>query len=135
MKKAIIASIVAGVILLLVSLAMTYGSIAFLPGLTEEYFSPVFRPSGSLDWMFYVHPFIVSIALKWFWERYKSEFKGPLVVRAIEVALVYGIVALLPVLWMTFSAIDVSLRMIMTWFGYGFTQAFFAGLIFAKLNP
>jgi len=51
------------------------------------------------------------------------------------VALVYGIVALLPILWLTFSAIDVSLKMTITWFIYGFVQAFAAGIVFAKFNP
>ena len=55
--------------------------------------------------------------------------------RAIEVALVYGIVALLPILWLTFSAIDVSFKMVITWLIYGLVQAFAAGIIFAKLNP
>lgn len=135
MKKALIASISAGVVLLILSLGLSYLAIGTMPGLMEEYFSPVFRPSGKFDWMFYVHPFIVSFALKWFWERYKDQFTGPLVLRAFEVALVYGIVAMVPVLWLTFSAIDVSLQMTLTWLGYGVMQAFVAGLIFAKINP
>lgn len=135
MKKTIVATLTSGVVLLLLSIAMTFSSIYIFPSLTEEYFSPVFRMSGNLDWMFYIHPFIVSIALKWFWEKYKSSFVGSLFVRAIDVALVYSIVALIPVLWLTFSAIEVSFSMIATWFFYGFIQAFVAGLVFAKMNP
>lgn len=135
MKKALLTAFITGIILLMLSLAMTYISIYALPSLTEEYFSPVFRMSGDLDWMFYAHPFIVSFALKWFWERYKTEFEGPWLLRALEVALVYGIVALLPVLWLTFSAIDVSPIMIGTWFAYGFVQSFVAGMLFARMNP
>lgn len=135
MKKAITVSLIAGVILLLLSLGMIYLSAFALPKLAEEYFSPTFRMSGSTDWMFYVHPFVLSFALKWFWERYKGLFSGPVLLRAIEVALVYGIVAMIPVLWLTFSAIDVSLPMVTTWLVYGFIQAFVAGIVFAKLNP
>lgn len=135
MKKTITATLISGVVLLLLSIAMTMSSIYLFPSLTEEYFSPVFRMSGNLDWMFYLHPFIVSIALKWFWEKYKTSFTGTLFIRAVDVALVYSIVALIPVLWLTFSAIEVSFSMIATWFFYGFIQAFVAGLIFGKLNP
>jgi hypothetical protein len=135
MKKVIIAVIVSSIVLLLLGLGMLWASIRFFPGLTEEYFSPVFRSAGMNDWLFYVHPLILSIALKWFWERYKELFSGPLLVKALEVALVYVIVALLPVLWLTFSAIDVSFAMILTWLLYGFIQAFAAGVVFAKLNP
>jgi hypothetical protein len=41
----------------------------------------------------------------------------------------------LPVLWLTFSAIDISGLMVFSWLGYGILQAFVAGLVFAMLNP
>lgn len=136
MKKIITSSLLAGFVLLVLSLLLLYGSISLTPGLAEEYFSPVFRwSSAKTDWLFYAHPFVLAFALKWFWERYKDIFKGPLVLRAFEVALVYGIVAMVPVLWLTFSAIDISLGMVLSWLAYGVVQAFIAGIIFAKLNP
>jgi hypothetical protein len=136
MKKTVTASLTAGVVLLLVSLALLYFLVAVFPQLAEEYFSPVFRWSNAgTDWMFYAHPFVLSFALKWFWERYKGLFTGNALWRAFEVALVYGIVALLPVLWLTFSAIDISWQMVTTWLVYGIFQAFIAGIIFAKINP
>jgi hypothetical protein len=85
--------------------------------------------------LFYVHPFVLSWALSWFWDRYKGLFNGSIVLRAIEVALVYGVVAMVPVLWLTFSAIDISGYMVITWLAYGVAQAFIAGLVFAKVNP
>lgn len=136
MKKTVIASLAAGVVLLLVSMALLYFLVAVFPNVAEEYFSPVFRWSDAgKDWMFYAHPFVLSFALKWFWERYKSLFTGNALFRAFEVALVYGIVALLPVLWLTFSAIDISWQMVGSWLLYGILQAFIAGIIFAKINP
>jgi hypothetical protein len=134
-KKVVLSILLSGIVLLLLSAAMFYAGARFFPAVTQEYLSSVFRTAGKTDWMFYTHPFIVSIALKWFWERYKAIFKGSLLLRALEVALVYGIVALLPVLWLTFTTIDVSLAMVATWLLYGLVQAFTAGIIFAKLNP
>jgi hypothetical protein len=134
-KKVVLSVLLSGIALLLLSAAMFYASARFFPAVTQEYLSSVFRTAGKTDWMYYGHPFIVSIALKWFWERYKAIFKGSIFLRSLEVALVYGIVALVPVLWLTFSAIDVSLPMVGTWLFYGLVQAFTAGLIFAKLNP
>ena len=134
-KKVVLSVLLSGIVLLVLSVVMFYASARFFPAVTQEYLSNVFRTAGKTDWMFYTHPFIVSIALKWFWERYKTIFKGSLLLRALEVALVYGIVALLPVLWLTFSAMEVSLPMIITWLVYGLVQAFTAGLVFAKLNP
>ena len=134
-KKRITAVLVSGMVLLALSFIMFYGSAYLFPTITEQYLSTVFRNSGKADWLYYTHPFILSTSLKWFWERYKGIFKGPLLLRAIEVALVYGIVALLPVLWLTFSVIDVSFTMVLTWLLYGLVQSFAAGIVFAKLNP
>ena len=135
MKKVIFSVIISGCILLVLSVVLFYASFYLFPSVTQEYLSSVFRNAGSLDWLYYTHPFILSIGLKWFWERYKTLFKGSIIIRAIEVALVYSIVALIPVLWLTFSAIDVSLSMVLLWLLYGLIQAFVAGLVFAKLNP
>jgi hypothetical protein len=134
-NRVITAWLIAGIVMLLLGLAMLYAGIYFFPRIADEYFSPVFRRAGETDWTFYVHPFILAFALKWFWERYKGIFKGGVLLRAVEVALVYGIVALLPILWLTFSAIDVSVKMVVTWFIYGIVQSFAAGIVFAKLNP
>jgi hypothetical protein len=135
LKKVLQSVLLSGVILLLLSALMFFAGAKFLPGVTQQYMSSVFRSAGNTDWMFYAHPFIVSIALKWFWERYKTILKGSLFLKALEMSLVYGIVALIPVLWLTFSAIDVSFSMVITWLFYGLVQAFAAGIIFAKLNP
>jgi hypothetical protein len=135
MKKVIFAVTISTLVLSILSVAMVYGAIHLLPNLMEEYFSPVFRPAGQDDWLFFAHPLILSIALKWFWERYKNIFKGSLFIKALEVALVYGIIALVPVLWLTFSAIDISLPLIITWLVYGLILSFVAGIVFAKLNP
>jgi hypothetical protein len=134
-SKVIFAWFLAGVVMLLLGLGMVYVCIHLFPRIADEYFSPVFRRAGETDWTFYVHPFILSFGLKWFWERYKGILRGGLLLRALEVAVVYGLVALLPILWLTFSAIDVSVKMTLTWFLYGIFQAFAAGIVFAKLNP
>lgn len=134
-KKVILSLSISSVVLLAMSFIMLRLSIYLFPTLTMEYLSPVFRSAGKMDWLYYVHPLVISVALLWFWERYKGIFSGPCILRAFEVALVYGIVAMVPVLWLTFSAIDVSFQMILTWLLYGFIQAFAAGIVFAKLNP
>lgn len=134
-KKVFLSLSISSVVLLVMSFVMLKLSIYLFPTLTMEYLSPVFRSAGKMDWLYYIHPVVISIALLWFWERYKGIFSGPCILRAFEVALVYGIVAMVPVLWLTFSAIDVSLQMILTWLLYGFIQAFAAGIVFAKLNP
>lgn len=136
MKKELIPIVLAGIAILAASLGLLYGSIILFPKVMEEYYNDVFRSSSfETDWLFYVHPFVLSIALKWFWERNKDIFKGPAILRALSIGLAYGVVAMLPVLWLTFSAINVSVIMVFTWLFYGIIQASIAGLIFSKFSP
>jgi hypothetical protein len=85
--------------------------------------------------MFYLHPFILSIALGWFWNRFKDSFKGPSLVRGIELGLTYLLVAIIPMLWITFSSLELVTAQIVAWSIYGFLQASIAGYVFARLNP
>jgi hypothetical protein len=128
--------LLAGALVLIASMGILFGFITLFPSLMEEYYNPVFRSNSfTTDLLFYVHPFIISAALFWFWEIAKELFTGPLMMRAYKVAVSYGLIAMVPVLWLTFSAIDVSPLMVFTWVAYGVAQAFVACLVFAKRNP
>jgi uncharacterized membrane protein len=136
MKRDITSVLIAGLSVLLASLALLYIAISFFPTIMEEYYNAVFRSSSfETDWLFYVHPFVLSAGLKWFWERFKGLFGGSMLVRAAQVSVVYGAVAILPVLWLTFSAIDISIIMVITWLAYGIVQALVACTVYAKMNP
>lgn len=135
MKKIILPGLAAGVVLLVLSYGILYVSINFFPNLVEEYYNPIFWPGSDRALLFFAHPFILSLALSWFWERFKSSFEGVMLVRGVELGIVYGLVATLPSMWITFSAISVSITMVLSWFFYGILQATIAGIIFARLNP
>lgn len=102
MKKLLIKGIVAGAILLLFSYVALYLVVAFLPGLAEEYYNPIFDLEGEKTYLYFLHPFILSFALAWFWKRFKSLFHGPFWWRGMEMGLVYGLIATLPSMWITF---------------------------------
>ena len=135
MKKILISGLIAGCILFVVSYGGLFLAIRFFPALFIEYNGPLFNSDGSRDVLFYLHAFIVSFALSWFWDRFKGLFKGVSVVRGLEFGFVYSIIALLPVMWISFSALDISFAIVLSWFFYGLTQAIIAGVVFAKLNP
>jgi len=126
--KTTLTILLAGVIVLIVSVGILYGLISFFPQVIEEYYSPVFRSNSfNTDWLFYVHPFVLSAALYWFWNRSTA---GSGIVKALKVSLTYGMVAMTPVLLLTFSAIDISVFMVITWLVYGMAQAALACLVF-----
>jgi hypothetical protein len=135
MKKVLISGLIAGIILFIVSYLGLFLTIKFFPELFVMYNNPLFNSDGARDVLFYLHAFIISFALSWFWERFKGLFNGPFLFRGLEFGFVYALVALLPVMWITFSSLDITLIMVVSWFLFGLFQAVLAGIIFAKINP
>jgi hypothetical protein len=135
MKKILISGLIAGCILFVFSYGSLYLAVRFFPSLFTEYFNPLFNSDGSRDILFYMHAFVFSFALSWFWDRFKTTFRGPFVLKGIEFGLIHSIVALLPVMWISFSALDITIAMVVSWFVYGLVQATVAGIVFAKINP
>ena len=135
MKKILISGLIAGTILFIVSYGGLYIGVQLFPALFMEYINPLFNSDGSRDVLFYMHAFIISFALAWFWDRFKGLFNGSFLLRGLEFGLVYALVALLPVMWITFSALDITVIMVSSWFLYGLLQSLIAGLVFAKINP
>jgi hypothetical protein len=129
--------LVAGLVLSILSYGGLFVAVnsKLLNSFFTEYLSNVFISDGSRDFFFYSHSLLISFALAWFWERTKSIFKGPIILRGLEFGFMYSLAGLLPIMWMTYSQIDVSESMVLSWLGFGFLQSSMAGIIFAKMNP
>ena len=135
MKKILLAGLTAGCVLFVASYGSLFLAVRYFPSVFTDYFNPLFNSDGSRDLLFYLHAFVFSFALSWFWDRFKSLFHGAFLVRGIEFGLVYSIIALLPVMWISFSALDITVAMVSSWFLYGLLQACIAGMVFARVNP
>jgi hypothetical protein len=135
MKKILISGIVSGILLLIVSILMLNVAIIMFPLTFEEYYNDTFNSNGERDIFFYLHPFVLSFALAWFWHRFKGLFRGNMVVRGIELGVVFALVATLPTMWITYSALSVNFIVVGTWFVYALVQACIAGMINSKINP
>jgi hypothetical protein len=135
MKKILLPGLVAGILLFIISYGGLFVAIRFFPAFFVDYNNPLFNSGGGRDFLFYAHAFIFSMALSWFWERCKGVFAGPFILRGLEFGLVYAVVALIPVMWITFSSLDITFIMVASWFLYGLCQAVIAGIVFAKMNP
>ncbi len=137
MKKILLSGLVAGLVLSILSYGGLFVAVnsKLLNSFFIEYLSNVFISDGSRDFFFYTHSLLISFALAWFWERTKSIFKGSIILRGLEFGFMYSLAGLLPIMWMTYSQIDVSETMVLSWLGFGFLQSSMAGIIFAKMNP
>jgi hypothetical protein len=135
MKRILQAGLVAGIVLLIFSVLGLYMTIWFFPSLAMQYFDPAFSTESSKVLLYYIHPFVISLALSWFWSRFKSVLKGSFLTRGIEFGLIYAMVASFPMMWLIYSAMNVSLTMVATWFVLAMIQGVIAGLVFEKMNP
>lgn len=135
MKKTIISGLVAGVIILIFSVLGLYLTIWLFPNIALQYYDPAFNEQKSRYMIYLIHPFIISFALVWFWNRCKNILTGSFLTRGIEFGLIYMIIATIPNMWLIYSAISVSLPMIITWLIFGLIQGIIAGLVFEKMNP
>ncbi len=137
MKKVLYIGLIAGAILFVVSYGGLFLAVKYLPQLFIDAYAnnPLINSDGIKDILFFSHAFILSLALSWFWERFKSLLKGNFMLRALEFGVVYAVVGLLPIMWITYSAMDVTFTMVFSWLLYGLFQATVAGIVFAKLNP
>jgi hypothetical protein len=126
---------IAGIVIFITSYGGLYIAIQLCPAFFVDYINPVFNSDGSRDAYFYLHPFVLSLSLSVFWNRFRKMFGGNKLKIGIEFGIIYAFVALLPVMWITYSAMDVTLSMIGTWLLYGVFQACIAGVVFAFVQP
>ncbi|UEG49552.1 hypothetical protein LK994_13000 [Ferruginibacter lapsinanis] len=135
MKQIFRNGLIAGLLLTVICYGGLFIAVTFFPQLFVDYLNPLFTSSTSRDVMFYAHAFIISFALSWFWERFKSLFVGNFILRGLEFGAMYAVIALVPVMWISFSAMDITVPMVLSWLFYGLLQAIVAGILFAKLSP
>ena len=135
MKKIIVPGIVAGFVLLILSVAGLYATIWLFPGLAMQYFDPAFDMQSSRVMIYYLHPFVIAMALSFFWGRFKTVLTGSFLTRGIEFGIIYSLVAVFPMMWLIYGAMSVSIEMLATWFILAVLQGVIAGLVFEKLNP
>jgi hypothetical protein len=135
MKKIILSGLLAGVVLLILSILGLYVTIWFFPGLAAQYYDPSFDTGPDRYLLYYIHPFVIALALSWFWDRFKTVLTGSFLTRGIEFGVIYALIAVFPVMWLIYSAMNVSLAIVGTWLLFGLLQALVAGLVFEKLNP
>ena len=135
MKKIILSGLVAGFVLLLLTFLGLHTTVWLFPHIAVQYFNPVFDVEPGRALFYYLHPFVISLALSWFWSRFKGVLTGSFFTRGIEFGLIYILIASFPMMWLIYSTMNVSLAIVATWFALALVQGIIAGLIFEKINP
>ena len=133
-KKIIFSGLVAGIVLLLLSVIGLYATVWLFPSLAVQYFDPAFDSQSQRAILYFIHPFVAGLALAWFWDRCKNLFTGSFLGRGIEFGLLYWLVAVFPMMWLIYSSINVSLALVGSWLVFGLLQGIAAGLVLEKMN-
>ena len=123
--------LISGIVIGITSYLFLLIVIRIFPDFFTDYFNPVFNTGGSRDIFYYLHSFVLGFGLAILWYRFRTKLTGNFILQGIKFGILYLLIALLPVMWITFSAIDVSFNMIISWLVYGFVQACIAGFVFS----
>lgn len=70
-------------ILLIINVIGLYTINLILPNVTVQYFESALINESHKNILYYIHPFIISKALSWFWVRYKSALTGSFINKGI----------------------------------------------------
>ena len=135
MRKVLVPGLVTGIVILIVSLGMSFLFNAVFPSVILEYGNTaIFRPwDDPLMSIFFLHPFVLGIVLAWIWEYAKPVMKGTSAGRGIQFGLAYWLVTV-PGMIVTYSSFQVSLLMVLTWSVSILIQALAAGAVLARMN-
>jgi len=133
MKRKVLSGLLTAIILLILSIAGIYVLLWQFPDMAMEYFGPAFIGKNQRNIFYYIHPFVISACLLWLWSRLRSLFKGSTFVRSLKFGLTYTAIATVPYMLLIYSAMDVSVLIILSWLLFGFLEATAAAIIFNLL--
>ena len=137
MKKILLSGLVAGFVMLIVSMIISALFGIVFPSLQTEYSNPnLFRSwSDPLMSLYFVYPFVLGLILAWVWDKTKGLFKEKIFWKnAVNFAFGYWLVASVPGMLITYSSFPLSLIIVLSWTVGGLVQAVCAALVYSKMN-
>lgn len=136
MKKIIFPGLLAGLAMLLVSMASMPFWNAVFPTLQKEYMNPsVFRPwSDPLMSVMFLHPVVLGFILAWIWDNVHGAIKAKGYQKGLWFGFAFWMASSVPGMLISYSSFIISFAMIISWTLTGLVQVLCAGLIFNKLN-
>jgi hypothetical protein len=124
-----------GLVMLVVMLLVSYGFSFIFPQILQEYSTQMYRSyEEPIMMLFFLYPFILGIIISWIWMKTSIIMKGDDLTKAVNFTLVYILVAQIPGMFVTYTTMNVSLLMIMSWMLGNTLQVLFATIILSKMT-
>lgn len=136
-RNIIVTGLLAGLVMLILAVVLSFLSNLVLLGLMTEYGNTALYRAWDdpLMSIYFAYPFVMGLALAWFWNRVKGTFGGKSAWgRGIRYGLAYWIIANIPGMVITYSSFQVSFPMVMTWTVFALIQGVAGGLVCAGMN-
>ncbi|MCX6797977.1 MAG: hypothetical protein NTX66_02035 [Candidatus Falkowbacteria bacterium] len=135
MKKIIWPGIVAGVVNLILNLAISFLFIR-LPQIAADYNNTaLIRPwSDPLMSLFFLYPILFGIILAWVWHKTKAIFSGGKTSRALKFAGSIFLVVTIPGMFMSYTCFPLAFLTVISWTFSGLVASLVAGLILVRMN-
>lgn len=115
-----------GFAIFILSISFLYLSFQVFPNFLRHILTPCTMQEDP-ETYFYIHPLILAGGLSILWFRFRKYLTGNIIMQGLEFGLIYGIVALGPIIWVSYSALAVSELTVFSWWIYGTVQACIAG--------
>lgn len=136
MKKIVLPGIIAGAVMLMVSFLLGYVTNPLF-GVSNEYENnALFRPwSDPLMSLYFLHPFVLGLALSYFWHKFSPLIKGNNIFeRGFKFGMYIVVLLTIPGMLISYSTFPVSFLMILSWSITALFEIIAAGIILAKIN-
>lgn len=128
--------ILAGLLILILGILVNWLISLVVPTLSLEFQNTaVFRPwADPLMMAYYLYPFILGVVLAYLWDLLGNKVKETGATKAFNFAKIYFIIATIPGMYISYTSMQISFVMILSWTVTGFLQAFVAGLVFTRVK-
>jgi hypothetical protein len=134
MRKVIISGLVAGVVMLVLGLAVGFVFSKISTVSAEYNNASLFRSmQDPLMSLYFFHPFVVGMVQAILWSFVKPLFNGRTVSNGIVFGALFSLV-IIPGMLISYATFPVSLLMILSWTVSGLIQYFAGALIITYLN-
>lgn len=134
MKKIFLPGLVAGIVMLIIGVALNFLWSAILPSVAAEYATSLFRPwSDPLMSLMFVCPILSGFFLAWIWNMVKGCHQGPVSKKVCLFAGGWTIFSIIGML-MTYSCFPMSFLMLVTWIIGTAVQYYLGTWVLAKMN-
>lgn len=131
-KKFLIGGILSGIVILVVSMAISYAMQALF-NYNVLALGGMRTVNDPIMTLFFVHPWVLGFAMAFLYPYVKQSLKGSAMGRGFDFGLITWVVAGLPSAFLVFSSMDYPLGFHISAVVGGILSMIFAGIVIAKV--